>query len=73
MRLQISHRHPLYFHFIGLLLDLIDATSGHLADAAGVLGLSTSTVVKCLADDPHLWATANQICAKHLQPPIRMP
>ena len=61
MRLQISHRHPLYFHFVGLVLDLLDSQRGNVANVAGLFGLSTSSVIKFLAADPHLLTTANQI------------
>ena len=61
MRLQISHRHPLYYHFVGLVLDLLDVQRGHVANVAGLLGLSTSSVVKFFATDPHLLTAANQI------------
>ena len=71
MRLQISHRHPLYFHFVGLVLDLLDAQRGHVANVAGLLGLSTSSVVKFLADDPHLWAKANEIRARSGEAPLK--
>jgi hypothetical protein len=63
MRLQISHRHPLYYHLVGLVLDLLDIQRGNVAGVAGLLGLSTSSLVKFLADDPHLLTTANQIRA----------
>jgi len=71
MRLQISHRHPLYFHLVGLVLDLLDSRRGHVADVAGLLGLSTSGVIKFLADDPHLWGAANQIRASAGQSPMK--
>jgi hypothetical protein len=70
MRLQISHRHPLYFHFVGLVLDLLDAQRGNVANVAGLLGLSTSSVVKFLAEDAHLLITANQIRKSAGQVPL---
>ena len=71
MRLQISHRHPLYYHLVGLVLDLLDAQRGNVAAVAGLLGLSTSSVVRFLADDPHLLTTANQIRASAGQAPLK--
>ena len=70
MRLQISHRHPLYYHFVGQVLDLLDAQGGNVASVAGLLGLSTSSVVKFLADDPHLLTTANQLRSASGQGPL---
>jgi hypothetical protein len=72
MRLQISHRHPLYFHFVGLVLDLLDAQRGNVANVAGLLGLSTSSVIKFLADEAHLLTTANKIRASSGQPPLKV-
>lgn len=72
MRLQISHRHPLYYHFVGLVLDLLDAQRGNIAAVAGLLGLSTSSVVKFLADDPHLLTAANQLRTRAGQPPLNV-
>jgi hypothetical protein len=71
MRLQISYRHPLYHHLAGLVLDLLDAQRGNIAAVAGLLGLSTSSVVRFLADDPHLLTTANQIRARAAQAPMK--
>jgi len=71
MRLQISHRHPLYFHLVGLVLDLLDAQRGRVANVAGLLGLSTSSVVKFLGDDPHLWGAANKIRIDAGQKPMK--
>jgi hypothetical protein len=72
MRLQISHRHPVYYHFVGLLLDLLDARNGHVADVAGLLGLSTSSIIKFLASDPHLLTRANHIRQGAGQPPLNI-
>jgi hypothetical protein len=72
MRLQISHRHPLYFHLVGLLLDLLDSQRGHVANVAGLLGLSTSSVVKFLGEDPHLWAAANLIRKRAGEKPLSL-
>jgi len=72
MRLQVSHRHPLYFHLVGLVLDLLDAHRGNVANVAGLLGLSTSSVIKFLAADPHLLTAANQIRAQSGQRPLNV-
>jgi hypothetical protein len=70
LRLQISYRHPLYHHLVGLTLDLLEARAGHVADVAGLLGLSTSSLIRFFSDDPHLWTAANQLRAKAGQPPL---
>src|SRR4051812_43490085 len=72
MRLQISHRHPLYFLFVGLLLDLLESRNGHVADVAGLLGLSTSSVVKFLSDEAQVWVASNHIRAKFGEPALKI-
>lgn len=73
LRLQISYRHPDYFRLVGLALDLIDSLNGSVSDAAALLGISTSSLAKFLADDSHLWTAANKIRANHHQPPLKRP
>src|SRR5262245_2147938 len=54
-RIEISHRHPLYAAVAGLVLDLMSATDGNPAAVAVNLGVSTTTVVKLLEEEPLLW------------------
>jgi hypothetical protein len=63
-RVEVSHHHSLYTPVAGLILDLLNATSGNPAAVAANLGLSTSAVIKLLDRDPHLWTTANRIRAE---------
>jgi hypothetical protein len=60
-RLQVSHRNLLYPATIGLVLDLLAARGGAVADVAALLGVSTSSVVRLLHDEPAVWGAANQI------------
>lgn len=70
-RLQISHRHPVYFLLAGLSLDLIESLNGSVSDAAALLGVSTSSLVKFLTEDRHLWAAVNRIRVDYKHPPLK--
>ena len=61
---ELSHRHPLYAAVAGLMLDLFAALNGNPAAVAVNLGVSTSTVVKLLEEEPQLWGAANRIRAE---------
>ena len=62
-RIEASHRHPLYAAAAGLILDLLAALGGNPAAVAVNLGVSTTTIIKLLEDEPQLWAAANRIRA----------
>jgi hypothetical protein len=62
-RLKISNRHPLFPATAGLLLDLLQATNARPAAVAARLGVSTSSVIKMLGSDHHVWTAANHIRA----------
>jgi hypothetical protein len=69
-RLAISHRNEHYARTAALVLDLLDSRAGSIGDAAKLLGVSTSSVVKFLEAEPQLWSAANAI--RHLagKPPL---
>jgi hypothetical protein len=69
-RLEISHRHPLYAAVAGLALDLLKATGGNPAAVAANLGVSTTSVIKLLEDEPVLWTAANAIRSGLSMPPL---
>ena len=60
---EASHRHPLYAAAGGLILDLLAALGGNPASVAVNLGVSTTSVVRFLENEPVLWTAANQIRA----------
>jgi hypothetical protein len=72
-RIQVSYRNPLHPQAIGLVLDLLSAQSGALADVAALLSFSTSSVVRLLHEEPQAWAEANRIRAAANQPPLTPP
>ena len=68
--IEASHRHPLYAAVGGLLLDLMSALAGNPAAVAVNLGVSTTTVVRWLENEPALWAAANEIRAEFGHKPL---
>ena|SRR5687768_6722780 len=60
-RIEASHRHPRYAAVGGLILDLLQALHGSPSDVAGMLGVSTTAVIKFLENEPALWTAANRI------------
>ena len=64
-RIEVSHRHPYYAAMGGLILDLLKALHGVPADVAGNLGVSTTSVIKFLENEPAFWTAANRIRAEN--------
>ena len=62
-RIEMSYHHPLYAAVTGLVLDLLKATAGNPTAVAINLGVSTTSVIKLLEDEPQLWSAANAIRA----------
>ena len=62
-RIAASDHHPLYAAVGGLILDLLTALTGNPAAVAVNLGVSTTTVVRWLENEPSLWRSANTIRA----------
>jgi hypothetical protein len=60
-RLAVSHHNEHYARTAALLLDLLDSRAGRVGDAAKLVGVSTSSVVKFLEAEPQLWSAANSI------------
>jgi len=69
-RLAVSHRNEHYARTAALILDLLDARGGSVGDVAKLLGVTTSSIVKFLEIEPHLWAAANAIRKANGQPPL---
>ena len=69
-RLSVSYRNEHYPRTAALVLDLLDARNGSVGDVAKLLGVSTSSVVKFLEEEPHLWMAANAIRKMNRQAPL---
>jgi hypothetical protein len=62
-RIEASYKHPLYAPTAGLILDLLQATGGNPAAVAINLGVSTTTVIRFLEEEPLFWTAGNRIRA----------
>ena len=69
-RLAVSYRNEHYARTAALMLDLLDSRQGKIGDVARLLGVTTSSAVKFLAQEPQLWAAANTIRKLAGQPPL---
>ena len=69
-RLAVSHRNDHHARTAALVLDLLDSRSGSIGDVAKLLGVSTSSVVRFLEEEPQLWTAANAIRKSAGQPPL---
>jgi hypothetical protein len=69
-RLAASHHNEHYARLAALVLDLLDAQRGSVGDVAKLLGVSTSSVVKFVEEEPQLWAAANAIRHAAAKPPL---
>src|SRR5690348_535892 len=69
-RLAISHRNEHYARTAALVLDLLDSRRGSVGDVAKLLGVTTSSIVRFLEEEPQLRSAANAIRRSAGQPPL---
>ncbi len=60
-RLSMSTKDPRYWPAVGLVLDVIVAVEGRVADAANLLGITTGNLIDFLQTNPKLWQEANRL------------
>lgn len=70
-RLKVAESNPAYFHVIALALDALAAFEGKPQPAADYLGVTTSSLVRFLADHDLAWREANQIRQKFGQSSLK--
>ncbi len=70
-RIQVGRKDERFWPVAGVLLDLLDACDGRLADTAATLGVSTSNLVSHLKKDRHLFAAAGGIRKAHGHGPLK--
>ncbi|MBI5863196.1 MAG: peptide chain release factor-like protein [Planctomycetes bacterium] len=58
---RVNEHNPGYPETLGIVLDVFAANGGRLADAAAVMGVSSSSLVRFLATHPRVWVAANEI------------
>lgn len=69
-RIEASYRHPYYAPAAGLLLDLLRTVHGSPSDVGIMLGISTTSVIRFLEEEPLFWAEANRIRHELGLPPL---
>ena len=70
-RLQVGRRDHRYWAVVQFLLDLLEACGGRLAEAAELLGISTSNFTSVLRDDHAAFAAAAEIRKRHGHGPLK--
>lgn len=63
-RLRVNHHNEHYPRTASLVLDLLEARNGSIGDVAKLLSVTTSSVVRFVADEPQLLTAANAIRKK---------
>jgi hypothetical protein len=70
-RLRLPARDARFWPAVGVVLDVLTACEARVADAAGVLGVSTGNLIDFLQTDPKVWQEANRVRVLFGQKPLR--
>jgi len=70
-RLHLSAKDPRFWPAVGVVLDVLAAAEARVADAAGLLGISTGNLIDFLQTEPKVWQEANRMRAVFGQKPLR--
>lgn len=70
-KLALGRKDPRFWPAVGVVLDVLAATSARVADAAALLGVSTGNLVDFLQTDPKVWQEANRLRAAAGQKPLK--
>jgi hypothetical protein len=70
-RLHLSAKDARFWPAVGVVLDVLAATEGRVADAAALLGISTGNLIDFLQTDAKVWQEANRQRALFGQKPLR--
>ncbi len=70
-KLSLGRKDPRFWPAVGVVLDVLAATTARVADAAALLGVSTGHLVDFLQTDPKVWQEANRLRAAAGQKPLR--
>jgi hypothetical protein len=60
-RFDLRRKDPRFWPLAGLVLDVLQAVGGRVAETAALLGTSTGNLVSFLGTDPKLWEQANHV------------
>jgi hypothetical protein len=72
-RLDLGRKDARYWPAVGVVLDVLQAAQGRVADAAEVLSISTGNLVAFLRSDAKVWEQANHLRARFGHKPLRCP
>jgi hypothetical protein len=70
-RLELSPKSPAFLHVVRLILDVLDACNGSVADTAAMLSITTGNLVHFIQADAKLWEYANRLRERHGCKPLR--
>jgi hypothetical protein len=70
-RLHLGRRDPRFWPAVGLVLDVLQATQGRVAEAAAALGITTANLVDFARTDPKVWEQVNQLRARFGHKPLK--
>jgi hypothetical protein len=69
-RLRMSRKDPRFWPAVGVVLDVLQALDGRVADAAAALGVSTGNLISFLETDPKVWGEVNILRTRFGQKPL---
>lgn len=70
-RLDPSPKSGAYWHIVRIVLDILEACAGSVADAGEMLGVTTGHLVHFIQSDVKIWEQANRIRERHGCKPLR--
>jgi RF-1 domain len=70
-RLVVGRKDPRFWPAAGLVLDVLQAATARVSDAARLLGVSTGNLIDFLQTDPKLWEQANALRQRFGQKPLK--
>lgn len=70
-RLHLSAKDPRFWPTVGVVLDVLDAFSARVSEAAECLSISTGNLIDFLQVDDKVWQEANQMRSRHGQKQLR--
>lgn len=70
-RLDVGRKDVRFWPAIAEALDLLEAHSGRVADAAAAANLTTANFVAFLQTEPKVWQRVNELRQRHGQKPLR--
>jgi hypothetical protein len=69
--LSLSVRDARFWPAVGVVLDVLQAVEGRVAEAAGLLGISTGNLIDFLQADPRVWQEVNRLRVASGYKPLR--